>query len=84
LAYVKAVLVAFAAALFLGAATGATQLFRAALAHLPPADKATVYAASISEAVNCAAFFIIVFVPPAVLIVWAVRRWRRPAPGGPG
>lgn len=83
MAYAKAILGAVVAALLLGAATGASEVFRAAVAHLSPADKATIYAASISGAVNCAAFFILVFVPLAVVLVFVIRRWRgRPAPSG--
>ncbi len=72
MAYVKAVIGAVVAALLLGAGTGAAVVVKAALARLPPEDRATILAASISEAMNCAAFFFLVLVPLAVLIVFAV------------
>jgi predicted benzoate:H+ symporter BenE len=76
MAYLKAVVGAFLAALLLGAATGAGEVFRRAVANIPPEEKATIYAASISEAMNCAAFFILVLVPLAVLLLFLVRWWR--------
>jgi Na+-driven multidrug efflux pump len=71
-AYVKAVVLAFAAAIAVGAGIGAV----VGAGKLSPADKATVYAAALSEAMNCAAFFVIVFVPLAVVFVF-IRRFRR-------
>jgi hypothetical protein len=84
MAYLKAVIGAVLAALVLGTATGAVVLLKSGVAFISPADKATIYAASISEAVNCAAFFIVVLVPISVLLLFIVRRWRRPAAGREG
>ena len=78
MAYVKAVVGAFVAALLLGAVAG---LLTGPMAKLPEA-KAVVYAMGISEALNCAALFALVLVPLAVLLVFAVRRWRRRATPG--
>jgi len=77
MAYTKAVISAVIAALVLGVATGAGALFKHALAAIPAEDRATIYAMSISEAMNCAAFFILVLVPLALLLVFVMRRWRR-------
>ncbi len=73
-AYVKAAMLAFVTAITLGTGIGAWSLVRAG--ELSPADKATVYAAALAEAVNCAAFLVILFVPLAVGFVF-VRRFRR-------
>jgi membrane protein implicated in regulation of membrane protease activity len=82
MAYVKAVLGALVAALVLGAGTGAVEVLTGAVARLRSEDKAVVYAVGVSVAMNCAAFFVLVFVPLAVVLVFAVRRWRRrPTPG---
>jgi hypothetical protein len=72
--YVKAALLAFVAAIALGAGLGAYWFVRAGAVN--PADRATVYAASIAEAMNCAAFFVLLFVPLSVILVF-VDRWRR-------
>lgn len=85
MSYVKAVIGAVLAALLLGAGAGAVEVLTGAVARLRPEDKAVVYAVGVSVAMNCAAFFVLVFVPLAVVLVFAVRRWRRrPAPGGAG
>jgi membrane protein implicated in regulation of membrane protease activity len=85
MAYVKAVIAALLGALLLGAGTGVVEVLTGAVARLRPEDKAVVYAVGISVAMNCAAFFVLVFAPLAVVLVFAVRRWRRhPAPGGAG
>lgn len=73
MAYVKAVLGALSAALLLGAGTGVFGV----VTRLRSDDKAIVYSIGISEAVNCAAFLAVVLVPLAVILVFAVRRWRR-------
>lgn len=75
--YVKAIAAALLAALVLGVATGSVVGVLHALETLAPADKATILAASISEAMNNTALFITVLVPLAVVLVFAVRRWRR-------
>jgi hypothetical protein len=77
MAYVKAVAGAFVAALVLGAGTGVVAVLTGAVAKLRSDDKAAVYASGISEGLNCAAFFVLVFVPLAVVLVFAVGRWRR-------
>ncbi len=81
----KAAAVALVAALVLGAVTGAAVGVAHAFASLPPGDRATILGASISEAMNCAAFLILVLVPLSVVLVFAVQRWRRPSAsrGGP-
>lgn len=85
MAYVKAVIAALLAGLLLGAGTGLIEVLTGAVARLRPEDKAVVYAVGISVAMNCAAFFILVFIPLAVVLVFAIRRWRRrPAPGRAG
>ncbi len=85
MAYVKAVVGALVGGLLLGAGTGVVEVLTGALARLHPEDKAVVYAMSISVAMNCAAFFVLVLVPLAVVLVFAIRRWRsRPAPGRTG
>lgn len=62
MAYVKAIALALGVALLIGAATAATEAFRSALAALAPGERATVYAIAIAGAVNCSAFFILLFV----------------------
>lgn len=85
MAYVKAVIASLLGALLLGAGTGVVEVLTGAVARLRPEDKAVVYAVGISVAMNCAAFFVLVFVPLAVVLVFAVRRWRRhPASGEAG
>jgi len=81
--YVKAVFGAVVVGLLLGAGVGTYEVFTGAIERLRPEDKAVVYAMSISVAMNDAAFFVLVFVPLAVVLVFAVRRWRsRPARAG--
>ncbi len=85
MSYVKAGVGAFVAALLLGLGIGIVEVLTGAVARLRPEDKAVVYAMSISVAMNCAAFFVLVLVPLAVVLVFAIRRWRsRPAPGRAG
>ncbi len=85
MAYVKAVIASLLGALLLGAGTGVVEVLTGAVARLRPEDKAVVYAVGISVAMNCAAFFVLMFVPLAVVLVFAVRRWRRhPASGEAG
>ncbi len=45
----------------------------------PREDKAAILAAIISEATNCAALLIVLFVPPAVTLGFILRRRRGPA-----
>lgn len=81
MAYVKAVIAALVAGLLLGAGTGLIEVLSGAVTRLRPEDKAVVYAMSISVAMNCAAFFVLVLVPLSVVLVFVVRSWRRrPAP----
>ena len=83
--YVKAVIGALLAALLLGAGTGAGEVFTGALGRLRPEDKQVLYAAGVSVAMNNVALFVVLFVPVAAVLVFAVRRWRRrSAPGGAG
>jgi hypothetical protein len=82
MAYARAVVTAIAAGLLLGAGIGAFDAFTGALARLRPEDRATVLAWAISEAMNCAAFFVLVFVPLAVVVVLLRRRWRGRMPAG--
>ncbi len=85
MAYVKAVIGAVIAGLLVGAATGMVEVFTGAMAKLRPEDKAVVYGYGLSEAVNCAALFVLVLVPLTVIFVFFVRRWRRrSAPGTSG
>lgn len=85
MAYVKAVVGALVVGLVLGAGSGLVEVLTGALARLRPEDKAIVYGMSISVAMNDTAFFVLVLVPLAVVLVFAVRRWRRrPAPGRAG
>jgi hypothetical protein len=84
MAYVKAVIGAVVAALLLGAAAGGLMSLKQALASISPQDRATILASTIAETMNCAAFFVLVFVPLALVLVF-VRRWRRRrAPGRVG
>ncbi len=78
--YLKATVGAFAAALVLGAASGFADVFRQALASIPPEDKATIYASSISAAINSAAFYLVVLIPFAVVVAFFVRRRLGRAP----
>lgn len=75
--YFKAVFTAIAAALLLGAGAGAIRMVTEAFARMSPGDKATVLAWSISEAINCTVFFVLVLVPLATVAVILRRRWRR-------
>ncbi len=82
MAYVKAVLGVLGAALLFGAGTGVFEVLTDAVTRLRPEDKAIVYSMGISEAVNCAAFFAVVLIPLALILVFVIRRWRRrPASG---
>ncbi len=85
MAYVKAVIGAVVAGLLIGVATGMVEVFSRAVAKLRPEDKAVVYGYGVSEAINCAALFVLVLVPLTVILVFAVRRWRcRSAAGTSG
>jgi hypothetical protein len=80
MAYVKAVVAAIAAGLLVGAGGGFYRALTGALSLLRPEDRATVLAPAVTEAMNAAAFYVLVFVPVAFLAVMARRRWpRRPA-----
>ncbi len=71
--YVKAVLLALVAAVLLGLAAGVMDAIRL----LPPEDKATFVAASISCATNSIAFYALVLIPAAIAIASAGRRRAR-------
>lgn len=76
MAYVKAVVVALVAAIVLGAGTGVVEALIGAGATVHPEDKATKYAMGFSLAANCAAFFVLLFVPLSVVLLFAARWWR--------
>jgi hypothetical protein len=82
MAYAKAVLAAVLAPIVLGVAAGGVVGVLHALRILPPAERATFLAASISEAVNCVAFCLVALVPLAVVLVLVTRRWRRRSRAG--
>ncbi len=82
MSYLKAAVSALIAALLLDAVTGAGEVFTGALAKLPPEDKQVLYAAGVGDALNNTAFFVLLLLPLAVVLVFFVRRWRGgPAPG---
>jgi len=61
--YVKAGVVALLAAVALGAATGAWRVLVLAVERLRPEDRQVVLSQSISEAMNCAAFYATLMIP---------------------
>ena len=73
--YVKAVTLAVVAAIALGAGVGAVERLRTPTLSLE--NTATAYSQSISEAIYCAVFFMVVLVPTAVLVVFSRLRWGR-------
>jgi hypothetical protein len=77
MAYAKAIILAVVAAVLTGAGAGAVEAATVAMARLRPEDRAVAFAQAISEATNCAAFFVLVLVPLAVVLVLGVGRWRR-------
>ncbi|WP_059435675.1 hypothetical protein [Anaeromyxobacter sp. PSR-1] len=82
MAYAKAIILAVVAAVVAGAGAGAVEAWTVAMARLGAEDRAVLFAQSISVAVNCAAFFVLVLVPlAAVLVVGVRRRRRRSSPG---
>jgi hypothetical protein len=80
MAYLKAGALALLAALSLGAATGIWRALALAMERLRPEDRATVLAPSISEAINYAALFSILFVPIGFLVAFAMGRRRKRPP----
>lgn len=77
MAYLKAVIGAVVVGLLLGVGVGTYDVLAGAIERLRPEDKAVVFAMSISEAMNCGAFFVLLLVPLTVVVVFAKRRWRR-------
>ncbi len=75
--YVKAGVLALFVALILGAASGAWSVLVMAVERLPPEDKATVLAQSISVGMNSAAFLAVVLIPCGLVVAHALRRWKR-------
>ena len=82
MSYVNSAVGTLVTALLLGAVTGAGEVFTSALAKLSPEDKQVLYAAGVSDVLNNTAFFVLLLLPLAVVLVFFVRRWRGgPAPG---
>jgi ABC-type Fe3+ transport system permease subunit len=75
--YVKAVIVALLAAVALGAATGAWRVLVLAVERLRPEDRQVVLSQSISEAMNCAAFYAMLMIPLGLIVAYVVRRRRQ-------
>jgi hypothetical protein len=76
-AYLKATALAVVGALLIGAATATWSIVQAAFAALRPEDKATVLSRSISEGMNCAAFYLSVLVPLGLVVAYVLRRRKR-------
>jgi hypothetical protein len=76
-AYLRAALLAFLAAIGLGVVSGAWSLLREAVAALRPEDKAVILSRNISEAMNCAAFYATILIPLGLGIAYYRRRMRR-------
>ena len=89
MAYLKAATLAVLAALLAGAATGVVGVIGGAMQRLRPEDKAVVLAEATSEAMNNAAFFLLLLLPLTVALALScgggaggrqrVRRSRRDA-----
>lgn len=75
--YVKASLLALLASLVLGAVTGAWFLLVRAVGSLRPEDRVAILSQSISEAMNCAAFYAILAIPLGLVVAYLVRRRRK-------
>lgn len=71
--YVKAVLLAFVAAVGVATVSGVLD----ALKLLPPEHRQTVYAHAISSATNGIALYTLILIPVAVVGAWAMRRSER-------
>ncbi len=84
MAYLKAALAAIPAALALGAVTGAWRALVLAVERLRPEDRQVVLSQSISEAMNCAAFYATLMIPVGLIVAYVVRRRRQRLKSQPG
>jgi ABC-type Fe3+ transport system permease subunit len=66
-----------AAAVALGAASGAWRVLVLAVERLRPEDRQVVLSQSISEAMNCAAFYAMLMIPLGLIVAYVVRGRRQ-------
>jgi hypothetical protein len=71
--YLKALLVAFVAAVGFGIVSGVLQ----AVKLLPPEHRATVYAQAIATATSYIALYTFILIPVAILGAWMIRKSER-------
>jgi len=79
MAYLRAALLGFAVAVIVGAAFGAREYARTIhAASGTPEGKARAYAIGIATTLNCAAFYSLICVPGAIVVLLVKRKLAGP------